>query len=196
MHSVLKWGVATILGLASVAANADIAYNNFGAGDTFNSGSNWSVDPSQYLAMPFTSAASGSVSLVTVALFSSANYTASLELDNNGLNPGTVLETWNFSGTGAAQALTGDGSASLTSGNSYWLEIDPQTANDSGAWYLNSTGASGTFLYTSGGVWNNFNGTLSVFRVETTPVPEPISLSVLGAGLIGVAFRRRRARRS
>ena len=37
----------------------------------------------------------------------------------------------------------------------------------------------------------NFNGTLSVFRVETTAVPEPVSMVVLGVGMLGVGLRRR-----
>jgi len=193
MHLVVRLGAAVALVGASVAANAQVAYNNFGSGDSFDPVGNWSVDSNQSLMMPFISATTGNVSLVTVALFINANYTASLELDNNGSNPGTVLESWTFSGTGAAQALTGDGSASLVAGDNYWLEIDPATANDQGAWNRNSIGATGTFLFSSGGIWYPDTDTLSVFRVETVAAPEPFTLSALGVGLLALARRRRRA---
>jgi hypothetical protein len=194
MKSGLRLFSGAVLIAFAAAAHASIAYNNFGAGDSFNTGGNWSDNQNQFLAMPFTSATTGQVSLVTVALFTGANYTAHLELADNGLMPGTILESWTFAGTGAAQSLAGNGTASLVNGANYWLEIDPAGPTDNGAWYTNSIGATGTFIYTNAGNWNNFNGTLSVFRVETNAVPEPVSMLVLGIGALGVGLRRRARR--
>ena len=191
MHNLIRLSTAGLLALAAVAANADIAFNNFGVGDTF-SASAWNDNQAQSLAMPFTSATTGAVSSITVALGLGANYTAHLELDDNGLNPGTIIESWNFAGTGAAQTLTGTGSVNITNGTNYWLEIDPQTVNDNGSWFENSVGQNGTFLYTNGGTWFSFTSTESVFRVQTTAAPEPVSLAGLALGAGFLALRRRR----
>ncbi len=191
MNISFRTFAVALIGCSFAFANADIAYNNFGTGDTFLSNA-WSVNSSQGLCMPFTSATTGQVSSITVALFSNANYTASLELMDNGNLPGTVLESWTFAGTGSAQTLSGLGTSNLVAGTSYWLEIEPATPSDSGAWYENDQGATGSFLFSNGGTWSPYNNTLSVFRVETNPVPEPMSMAVIGIGLAALKLRRRR----
>lgn len=187
----LKLIALAVLGSSFAVGHAAIAYNNFGAGDTFNAGGNWSVYMDQGLILPFTSAATGQLSSITVALFNNANYTATLETVNAGL-PGTVLQTWNFAGTNGAQTLSAVGVTNLVNGTSYQVHIEPATSNDSGAWYYNGIGATGTFYFSDAtNTWHTGNGALNALRVET--VPEPATMAIIGLGLAALKLRRRRS---
>ena len=82
-------------------------------------------------------------------------------------------------------------------GTQYWLMIQAQTGSTNNpAWGWLSGGPAGTtyqVLTNGSGSFQSGNRAFSL-QDTATPVPEPASLVLLGAGLVGVAARLRRRR--
>jgi hypothetical protein len=115
--------------------------------------------------------------------------------------PGIVLESWGVTGitaNGSLQTLTGNGTISLVSGTTYWVDVIPNL-DIFGVWYYNSTGATSTvfgddfpteFYSTDAQA-----GALEVDGTTETVTPEPGTLTLL-VSLLGMAGAFRRKLRS
>jgi len=205
-------GCAGAILFMAASASATVVYDNFGAGDAYNTHSVVSPFPlTSGWGMAFSPSSSGYFSQLTVAAAYTnptkpdAPFSIFLESDNSGV-PGTVLETLNFTTTEhfhgqyvpplIAAAL---GTTLLDSSQTYWLIMG--TPSGPVAWYSNSTGATGTTASGAspqGGPWTlEQNFLLPAARVEVSgqapaPVPEPATLALFGAGLLGFGALRRR----
>ncbi len=94
---LLAFGVAISLG---GAAQADILFNNFGAGDTFNNSTGYTIDSLQSVANPFSVVGNYVLTSVTVASNISTSFILSVAT-GGATTPGPDLETWTYTGTGA-----------------------------------------------------------------------------------------------
>lgn len=176
----------------------------------------------EMIANSFTSPGDFTLTGVSLPLQSGGTLTGSANIfltSNNAGVPGAVLESW-LGVTGEAFALPQVNAFSLTSvlnpalssGTEYWLVVGPATDTSALAWNytwfgpaasaLNSL-ANGTpvaGIPTLAGPWGFDGGALqNAFEIDGTPVqstsqvPEPATVSLLGAVLLGlVAISRRR----
>ncbi len=202
--------VASIMLVAFASAGAtDVLYTTLGPNGEYDSASGYFVDGSNYfnqvLAMPFTPSQSENLSDAVLAL---GNYAGSnspvnvyLESDNGGV-PGSVLATLTqqgsippFSSGGGLVQFNCAGCGQVSAGTQYWivaLEGDPNTEQ---AWmfaYQDQQGSAAfNQLGSATGPWNQFNSTISGFRVDGA-VPEPGTLVMLGSGIVAAAAGLRR----
>lgn len=182
------------------AAFAQVAYDNFGPGDTFVENSGWTIGAAseQEIALQFDSLATGILAGVRFASFYLTGSTdlqiQLLEDSSNEL--GSVMKTWNITKSdGAPGTITNltssDPSIILTTGTTYWLEMTT-TSGGHHAWNFNDQGDTGRLAFNnSGGSWNYLdNQDFGVFNVRL--VPEPASMIALGVGVAALVARRRR----
>lgn len=190
----------------AATASAQVVFDNFGAGDTYNTGSGWTIsginsavgqDFDQGDA--FIPSASGAVATIELAigLVTGPNdFNITIYDDASGA-PGTAL--WNsgaivgqmgsFGSNNAPVVVNVGGAVNVFSGSQYWVIASSNDATWA-AWNINSTGDVGPHAFESnGGGFNISNTDRGAFRV--TLVPAPASLALLGAGGL-IAVRRRR----
>ena len=202
----------TLIGLGLAAASlssAQVFVNTFGGGDTYNTGSGATISglggpiASEFVqGFQFSSANTGSIGQMVIAMghiVGTPQVTMRLYADNSntlGSQVGSDYTTTVNSGSfgGGTEVITRDVSGAgwtVTAGQNYWLMA--QSANDAWlAWNLSTDG--GTYTRASinnGGAPSYFNDSGLAVRLEA--VPEPASMIALGAGLLAVARRRRRA---
>ena len=141
-----------ILGcFGSTRLNAQILFNNFGPGHSFDTNSGWTIgngsayDNAGYSqGLQFTPSLSGTLGTIEVALFSRSGsvVNASLMTDNND-QPGSLIEQFTFSGiTGVAAIYSAPSVAkpTLTVGTYYWFVVTaPDPINDFFGWDRNLT---------------------------------------------------------
>ena len=201
----------TILLCAANAGATDILYSTLGPNGEYDTGSGYFVDGAnffnQVIAMPFTPSKSENVADAVLALgnFAGGNSPVNvfLESDASGV-PGNILAT--FTQQGTIQPFTSGGSlitfnnctgtCAVSTATQYWIvaqETDPGTEQ---AWmfaYQDQTGpAAFNQLGSATGPWNQFNSTLTGFRVDGSAVPEPGTLVMLGSGIVAAAAGLRR----
>jgi hypothetical protein len=202
-----------LAGLQVRNASAVSVYDNFGPGDTYDTGAGWPVvGPTNGFtleaAMRF--APSGNYSFVAAdlaaGLVSGTNsITVTLASDNSGA-PGAAIETFqlnNDMGTfGVANAPLEADSVThpiLDSGVTYWL-VASATGDTYAIWndsLSDTSGGSGN----AGTGWSfqsgNPTAAFSITGAALTPVPEPGSIALFGTGMLAaIGFHLARKRRS
>jgi PEP-CTERM motif len=125
--------------------------------------------------------------------------------------PGTILEQFSVTGlppteSGTIFVVDSVLQPVLQAGTAYWLAVSPADPSSNVSWRRDSTGdfPSGTnfasnFSFPTGS-WNLIPVTSAstdrpAFQIDGTPVPEPSSSLLLGAGLLGlmaITWRRKR----
>ena len=131
-------------------------------------------------------------------------FTLNFYSDSGSNSPGALLATYNVGN--ADQTLTGNTIAArggipeysystsipgltLTAGTEYWLGISNTTTTDVvWGWEFTTQGTGDAFQF-GGGIWNARSNELAF---NLTGVPEPGSLAIIGAGLLGLVGMRRR----
>ena len=200
----MKYFIATTVALGvCLTAHAQVAYNNFGSGDTYqvnvgdtisNSGSLVGSVNSQ--GWRFTSATTGSVSNVTVAMAYVLNpdpITFTIYANNAGVL-GSSLGSFNVTppaalGNPSVASVIPSATINLVAGQDYWLVAAPGNSTAWASWLRAPVGniapryslIGSTVSYTSG-------SSMGAFRVETVPEPMTMTALALGAGLL---LRRR-----
>ena len=158
----------------SGTAKADIIFNTFGPGDTYDTSTGWTVGfPGTYqdIGQAFTPA--GNTYTLDRLVLALGWVTGTNAVDVSlmtavGDLPGSVLETQYFV------------VSSVPLGESTWA-----------AWNWNIAGTIGPLAYRqNGGAWSAFTDVQTALRAEGSPVPEPSTLSLLSLGVVSLLARR------
>jgi hypothetical protein len=195
-----------------IALRADItAYNNFGAGDSYNTSESISTDYED--AQAFSVSVTGDLASLTFALDGSeiANPPSVTDIflyqDNGSGAPGSLLESFSFNlGEFSNPAtnpqnlvVTVDSPQAilLTAGQEYWVGIqaaDPSTNPVS--WYFANSGTDAGFDVFFDGAWvaedpqPSTPATLLVTEESPGAAPEPASWALLAIGLLFLVSRQ------
>lgn len=183
--------------LFTTARASIIAYNNFGAGNSFDTINSYSVTNRsgdyQSIATPFNSGVTGNVERYTVAVTGNKAFTLKLYQDGLDGTPGTVLETLTTpiptsTSTPALMEIMSAVNPHLVSGSRYWVALFP-ASNSDGSWMNTSQFVFGMGDQRSAnGTWNVFlESKSSVLRVE---VPEPAAIGVFAVSILGILNHR------
>ncbi|HCM73997.1 MAG TPA: PEP-CTERM sorting domain-containing protein [Fimbriimonadaceae bacterium] len=198
------------LGLAAAPlSSAQVFFNTFGSGDTYNRFSGMAVSGRSSLlgseisqGIQFQAAHTGAVSQLVMAIgHSFGQPVVNLRLFNDNSNTmGTSVGGFYATGVNPSsfgrgtEVITRDVSAvgwSLVAGQKYWLFA----SSGSDSWLTWNFSDDGKFYQrftiTNGSAPNYYPSNGMAVRLEA--VPEPASMIALGAGLLAVARRRRRA---
>jgi len=204
--------VAAILFIAAGQAGADVLFNTFGPGDSYQTAIGWTIglppgtpdnfaQGNQFSFTGLQSYRLDSIELAVGLVAGTNQVNVSLMNDAAGL-PAAVLEAFSFTdqmgpfgsnnpplvGTSVAHPL-------LAPGMNYWLIAS--ASNDTwAAWNLSSLGGAGQLARsTNGGEWSTSENPFAAFRINGTlvPVPGAVLLGVLGLGFAGGLLRRRSA---
>jgi hypothetical protein len=163
-----------------------IAYDNFGAGNEYNTGSGYfvrgpnhaSTSPDWTQGFLFTSQASGGITELFLPLVHTGGtneFRYEIRLDDN-QTPGAVHGQFTnvVAGTNTSRFVTilGDGSIQLTGGQSYWLIL--YAINDASAtWYQNNQGDNmlRCLSRNQGATWSYGTLNAPVFRITVDSGP-------------------------
>jgi hypothetical protein len=190
--------------LGAALAHADVAFNNLGAGNSFNelyvwgiSGPN-STNGSDNFAFQFTSATSGHISWISLGtcVFTTPGTLNIGIYSDAGNTLGSLIDSASLALTSQSSLLytlpTATGAA-LVTGQKYWFALS--TPDDAYlGWNINSIGMKSlsAFRFDSPTPYYENNTTMGAFRVETQAVPEPAAFVALGMGSLALLPRRKR----
>jgi len=211
MRKILTFFMLSILFLALPQAEATIIYNTFGPGDTFNS-PGWTISNQSDTTPNFDQGDAfipdASYRLDTIELaFSLVRGTNTLDvwlMSDSGGKPGAIIETFQFINQMSSIPLRGIISGTSTlhplleANTQYWLIASVPVSGTLAPWWMSPSGEGLHADREDLGPWSVFNTSRSdlekqgAFRINGTPVPEPSTILLLGAGLAGVGILRRR----
>jgi len=199
------------LAFCATASAADILYTTLGPNGEYDTASGYFVDGSQFnnqvLALPFTPNQTENMVDAVLALGNYAGGNSPINLylaeDTGAGEPGSVIATLTqqgdippFSGGGGLVTFNCNGCGTVDAGSTYWLiaqETDPGTEQ---AWMFAYQDQQGHLAFnqtgTVDGPWNQFDGTITGFRVDGEAVPEPGTPVMLGSGIVAAAAGLRR----
>lgn len=200
--------VFVALGSISASAGAATIYSDLGAGDSYDSSHGLVVGKQPFdlaWAAEFVNGAGADVNLQQVDLgmgYISGGNGAVVSLWSEHLDaPGSELAQWSITlptGSGTAPSLvsiSGIDNVALGSGATYFLQVQPATADSILSWNLNDVGAT-TKLFSptaSGGTQLEISDA-PAFRLSGTPIPTPLPAGVglLLVGLLPLAWAARK----
>ncbi len=221
--SCLMVVIGGILLLSLSSAQAAVIYNTFGLGDSYltDYGSGFNISgptsgvPNGYggegevvQGNGFVPAYTGTLDSVELAmgLVSGANELEVWLMGANFSVPGSVIETFSFSGqmqdsSGGGGIITGYSVEHpvLNANELYWL-VASAPGDAHATWYTSQDRVQAlTGIRNPEGLWElAFDGPQTAFRISGTlaPVPIPSTLLLMGSGLAGVVgIARRRMRK-
>ena len=186
------------------------AFNNFGAGDTYDTTTGWnayggSTATPGRSACQFNSATSGQLAVIRIACswIDGFNQVDVRLYNDSGSNTlGTIQAAFTlgglqgFGGSDPPRSIfNSDPSVLLTMGNNYWIEVAPGGADTRAVWNWNSTGDFGgrrAFSSNNGLSYSYIDGSRrGAMRIETITVPEPATLLGFVVGIALLKGRRR-----
>jgi hypothetical protein len=206
--------VACALMVAAAPASADVLYDNFGPGDTYDLEQGWTLSYGGPLggdafedAVAFTVTGGDytfdSAEFAVSLIFGPDLVYANLHEDAAGV-PGAILDSTTATGTatplvhGLPMVANFGGDFVLQNGQTYWLALRTEETDAHLSWAQNIVGDFGLRAWqVNNGPWNpvmGMPGTDSergVFRINATLVPAPGALALLGVAGVGLARRRR-----
>jgi len=186
-------------------ASADILFDNFGSGDSYNTGSGATISDGEPINTDWDQGFGFTVAGGTFFLdsldFAMGHVTGTNEItmsvyDSVGGLPGNVLEEVVVGGFGPfgqdnpPETAVFSGDTVLEEGEQYFF-VASSAENAWLAWNFNNIGDEGTTVRRQDlGDWTTSQGNRVAARVNGSPVPAPGVVALLGvAGLVG---RRRR----
>ena len=203
----------SIIAISLVSPNqvkADVVYNDFGAGNSYNITHGQllsTIMPFAEQANAFTPTANYKLTSIEMAVdyFMGSNNLNVWLMNDNGGKPGTALEYFQFSNLGSVNStnplLVGQSSTNLAlnQGQQYWLAAAPRDTNTWLGWNFNNINATGIHYSSNnlGNTWNLDNpNQFAAFRINGTPIaatPEPVSMLLFGVGgLAMAAFKKKK----
>lgn len=177
-----------LVATSTTFSSASVVFNNFGAGDAYDTNFWLGLPGTQKLAKKVTSTTNQNLTLVKLALVTGADYEVTFTSASSGA-PGSTLSSWNVLGGGVV-SLSPVSTVNLVIAD-YFVVVRSINAT-TGAWYLNNTGNNTYMQFDARNGWTNQTGTSPVLRVEANAVPEPATLSVCALGAAAVIRRRRK----
>lgn len=206
--------ITIALSFAATSAFADtIAYNSI---DLTNSSApflagGWGVNSGSTFSSRFTSAATGKLTTIDLALnsYSSSNtgnakftlYTDASPSDSSSYAWGTALATFSVHGTGnlfngsSRSTVTYDASSLdlyLTTGGNYWLSASPLTSSDKAVWNQSSIAHAPYIQVTAYGTYQGGSVNAPAYTVHVDAVPEPSAYAMSAFGLLFLVTKRKR----
>jgi hypothetical protein len=205
--------IAAAFALVSGSAEADAVYsqpsNNFGSfssqndtsglfGNFFTTYDNFTLLSSANLkSVDFTGSffnpdVHGTITAFTIAIYADSSDSPGTQLYSTTIvgNAGETFVGTDFFGD-LVYSYAANISFAATGGTEYWLSIEPDLAFPPQWGWENSSVGDGLGYQRFFGVLGPITSD-SAFTLNDTPVPEPITLSIFGAGLAGAAAMRRR----
>jgi hypothetical protein len=185
---------AAVAALFSVQAQAAVALDTFGPGDTAD-GLGWSlantIDVMQDLAVPFSLVDAVFVTDILTSIAGSGTYSLGI-VAGPALPTGPFLHSATLTNPAANSGLSGV-SWSLAEGD-YWL-VAKAAPGSIGTWVGGKQAASSSWAFASSGQWALFSpDDAPATRITVSAIPEPATWALMLGGLALCAAAARRQR--